>query len=89
MAVTEGCQRRGAGRYSFLLNSHDEGDIMGRPATGETRVMGFRPPEALRTEFEQLAKAERRTPSDALIEAMHDWVAKRRRGQRAQDTDSA
>jgi len=52
---------------------------MGRPATGQTKVMGFRPPKPLRDEFEQLAEAEGRTPSDALVEAMHDWVKKRRR----------
>lgn len=52
---------------------------MGRPATGKTKVMGFRPPKPLRDEFEQLAEAEERTPSDALVEAMHDWVKKKRR----------
>lgn len=56
---------------------------MGRPATGQTRVMGFRPPEPLRDEFEQLAKDQGRTPSEALIEAMHDWVEKTRRKQPA------
>jgi hypothetical protein len=50
----------------------------GRPATGETRVMGFRPPEPLRAEFEQLARDQGRTPSDALIEAMHMWIEKNR-----------
>ncbi len=52
---------------------------MGRPATGQTRVMGFRPPKALREEFERLAAMEGRTASDALIEAMHDWVHKKHR----------
>lgn len=52
---------------------------MGRPATGLTKVMGFRPPKALRDEFEKLAASEGRTPSDALIEAMHDWIDKRHR----------
>lgn len=52
---------------------------MGRPATGQTKVMGFRPPKPLRDEFETLAKAEDRSPSDALVEAMHDWVKKKRR----------
>ena len=52
---------------------------MGRPATGKTKVMGFRPPKPLRDEFEALAADEDRTPSDALIEAMHDWVKKKRR----------
>ncbi|WP_020135006.1 hypothetical protein [Streptomyces sp. 351MFTsu5.1] len=52
---------------------------MGRPATGQTKVMGFRPPKPLRDEFEALAKAEERSPSDALIEAMHDWIKKKER----------
>lgn len=52
---------------------------MGRPATGQTKVMGFRPPKPLRHEFERLAEAEGRTPSDALIEAMHDWIEKKER----------
>lgn len=58
---------------------------MGRPATGQTKVMGFRPPKPLRDEFEALAEAEGRTPSDALIEAMHDWVSKKRRQHGADD----
>lgn len=53
--------------------------MAGRPATGQTKVMGFRPPKPLRDEFEQLAATEHRTPSDALIEAMHDWIKKKRR----------
>ncbi|MDX3232968.1 hypothetical protein [Streptomyces sp. ME19-01-6] len=52
---------------------------MGRPATGQTKVMGFRPPKPLRDEFEAIAAAEERSPSDALVEAMHDWVKKKRR----------
>lgn len=52
---------------------------MGRPATGQTKVMGFRPPKPLRDEFEALAADEERAPSDALIEAMHDWIKKKRR----------
>lgn len=52
---------------------------MGRPATGKTKGMGFRPPKPLRDEFEALAKAENRSASDALIEAMHDWVKKKQR----------
>lgn len=51
----------------------------GRPATGPTRVMGFRPDPKLRAEFEALAKREGRSPSDALVEAMHDWVKKKER----------
>ncbi len=41
--------------------------------------MGFRPPRQLREDFEALAKSEGRSPSDALIEAMHDWIRKKRR----------
>lgn len=52
---------------------------MGRPATGQTKVMGFRPPKPLRDEFEALAEAEERSATDALIEAMHDWIKKKRR----------
>lgn len=48
----------------------------GRPATGQTPVMGFRPPSALRAEFEQLAANQGRKPSEALIEAMHLWIEK-------------
>lgn len=63
---------------------------MGRPATGQTKVMGFRPPKPLRDEFEELATADGRTASDALIEAMHDWVAKKRRERaRAQSSEPA
>jgi hypothetical protein len=59
---------------------------MARPATGQTKVMGFRPPKPLRDEFEAIAKSEERSPSDALIEAMHDWVKKKRR-ERATEGD--
>jgi predicted transcriptional regulator len=61
---------------------------MGRPATGQTKVMGFRPPKPLRDRFEQLAEVEERTPSDALIEAMHDWVKKKEREHGAPTWDS-
>ncbi|MFD9223844.1 GIY-YIG nuclease family protein [Streptomyces sp. NPDC060064] len=57
----------------------------GRPATGQTRVMAFRPKQELRDEFEELAAAEERSPSDALVEAMHDWVKKKRREQAAEN----
>ncbi len=53
--------------------------MVGRPRSGQTKVMGFRPPKPLRDEFEQLAATEERSPSDALVEAMHDWVKKKRR----------
>jgi hypothetical protein len=52
---------------------------MARPATGQTPVVTFRPPQQLRDEFDQEAKASGRTRSDALIEAMHDWLRKRQR----------
>jgi hypothetical protein len=61
---------------------------MGRPATGKTKVMGFRPPKPLRDEFEALAEIEERTPSDALIEAMHDWVKKKERERAAGDAET-
>lgn len=61
---------------------------MGRPATGQTKVMGFRPPKPLRDEFEAFAKLEERSPSDALIEAMHDWVKKKRREREAEGSRS-
>lgn len=47
--------------------------------------MGFRPPKDIRDGFEEIAKAEGRTPSDALIEAMHDWVKKKRRAHDQSD----
>ena len=59
---------------------------MGRPATGQTPVMGFRPPKPLRDELVALAAAEGRTPSDALIEAVHDWIKKKKREQAATRT---
>lgn len=58
--------------------------MVGRPRTGQTKVMGFRPPKPLRDEFEALAAAEERTPSDALTEAMHDWIKKKQRERGAQ-----
>lgn len=53
--------------------------MVGRPRTGQTRVMGFRPPRQLREDFEALAGREGRSASDALIEAMHDWIRKKHR----------
>lgn len=51
----------------------------GRPKTGKTRMMSFRPLPGLRAEFEELADQEGRSYTDALIEAMQDWVRKKRR----------
>lgn len=50
----------------------------GRPATGQTRIMGFRPPREIRAQFEALARAQGRSPSEALIEAMHLWIDRHR-----------
>lgn len=53
--------------------------MAGRPATGQTPVKSFRPPPALWAELEDLAAAEGRKVSDALVEAVHDWVRKKAR----------
>jgi hypothetical protein len=37
------------------------------------------PPEKLREEFDDEVRATGRNRSDVLIEAMHDWLKKRRR----------
>lgn len=52
---------------------------MGRPATGQTPPVSFRPPKSLKDEFDALVKAAGRDRSDALIEAMHDWIKKKQR----------
>lgn len=52
---------------------------MARPATGQTPPISFRPPKQLREEFDEEVKASGRNRSDVLIEAMHDWLRKRRR----------
>lgn len=52
---------------------------MARPATGQTPVITFRPPPQVRDDFDQRAKAAGRSRSDALIEAMHDWIKKQDR----------
>jgi hypothetical protein len=57
--------------------------MMARPATGQTPVVTFRPPTPLRDEFDTEAKEAGRSRSDALIEAMHDWIKKRRRERAA------
>lgn len=56
---------------------------MARPATGQTPVRAFRPPGPLWKEVEELAAAEGRNNSDVVIEALHDWVRKKRREQAA------
>lgn len=57
--------------------------MAGRPATGQTPPISFRPPVALREELDELAKTLGRDRSDVLIEAVHDWVRKKRREQGA------
>ncbi|MEW2420454.1 ribbon-helix-helix protein, CopG family [Streptomyces nigra] len=52
---------------------------MARPKTGQTPPISFRPPQRLREELDELAKAEGRDRSDVLIEAVHDWIRKKRR----------
>jgi hypothetical protein len=52
---------------------------MARPVTGQTPVITFRPPPQVREDFDQRAKAAKRSRSDALIEAMHDWIRKQDR----------
>ncbi|MET7831180.1 MULTISPECIES: ribbon-helix-helix protein, CopG family [Streptomyces] len=63
--------------------------MAGRPATGQTPSVSFRPPVALREELDELAKAEGRDRSDVLIEAAHDWIRKKRREQAAKEQAEA
>lgn len=53
--------------------------MAGRPATGQTPGVSFRPPTSLRKRLDELVKADGRTRSDVLIEAVHDWVRKKER----------
>lgn len=53
--------------------------MAGRPATGQTPVKSFRPPPALWAELERIAATEGRKASEALVEAVHDWVRKKSR----------
>lgn len=53
--------------------------MMARPKTGQTPVITFRPPLQVREDFDARAKAAKRSRSDALIEAMHDWIRKQDR----------
>lgn len=52
---------------------------MARPATGQTPVVSFRPPQALRTRFDALAEAEGLSRTEALIRLMHEYVDRRER----------
>lgn len=58
----------------------------GRPATGQTPVVTFRPPTPLREALDAEVELAGRSRSDVLIEAVHDWIAKRRR-ERGAATD--
>lgn len=51
----------------------------GRPATGQKRVVTFRPPDPMREQFEAQATALGREKTDCLTEALHDWLAKQER----------
>ncbi len=62
--------------------------MVGRPATGQTPPISFRPPVALREELDTLAKAEGRDRSDVLIEAVHDWVRKKKRDRSKAEADA-
>lgn len=59
------------------------GRPVGRPPTGQTPGISIRPPEKLREDFDAEAEAAGRSRSDALIEAMHDWITKKRRERAA------
>lgn len=48
----------------------------GRPKTGQKSVKSFRPPDALWNEFLAVMAKDGRSHSDALIEALRDWVRK-------------
>src|SRR4051812_16466327 len=56
---------------------------MARPATGQTFVVTFRPPQPIRDDFDARAALAKRDRSDALIEAMHDWIRKQDRANGA------
>jgi len=52
---------------------------MGRPATGKSPSVSFRPPKPLLARFEELLAGRNR--SDALAEAMHLWIEKQEAAQ--------
>lgn len=62
---------------------------MARPATGQTPPISFRPPQKLREEFDEEVQASGRNRSDVLIEAMHDWLKKRRRERQTSEEQTA
>lgn len=51
----------------------------GRPKTGQTPPISFRPPQQLREEFDSYVEASGRNRSDVLISLMHEWVMRKRR----------
>jgi hypothetical protein len=59
---------------------------MGRPPTGTSPSVSFRPPRPLLDRFEALLDGRKR--SDALIEAMHLWVEQREQRQAPDDPES-
>lgn len=58
---------------------------MARPATGQTPVKTFRPPEPLWDEVMKHVKAEKRPYADVIIEALHDWLKKKDRQRAAEE----
>jgi len=60
---------------------------MARPATGKTPGKTFRPPKPLWAEVMEYVKAEERPYGDVIIEALHDWLNKKRREHPTAPTD--
>ncbi|WP_105973674.1 ribbon-helix-helix domain-containing protein [Streptomyces geranii] len=54
--------------------------MAGRPATGQTPPVSFRPPPQLLKEFDATIE-EGRSRSDVLIELMHERINKKQREQ--------
>lgn len=57
--------------------------MAGRPATGQTPPISFRPPKQLLKEFDETIEPGR-SRSDVLIELMHERVARKHRKQSAE-----
>ncbi|WP_329368670.1 hypothetical protein OG896_24395 [Streptomyces sp. NBC_00669] len=62
---------------------------MARPKTGQTPPISFRPPAPVRDDFDARTQVAKRDRSDALIEAMHDWIKKQDRAGRVYITTDA
>ncbi|MFD7016160.1 ribbon-helix-helix domain-containing protein [Streptomyces sp. NPDC059928] len=56
---------------------------MGRPATGQTPPISFRPPQQLLKEFDETIEAGR-SRSDVLIELMHERINRTRHKKAAE-----